>query len=318
MESTEIASRRLGVLASHVHAEDYPASEGLGVEALVCAGGNPRYRSARRRESSVYFARQSTWDGPHFVRHTTTTIVERRPAGEGAKQAAPAPVAPAAAPGPAPSPAPEADQPHFARPTEDATRKLHSARPSGGPSAKPPSVAPGPEPFLYQESMGAAPLFAKAASAEGGQVASEVHSRLPNLGAAAHLPPQFARPALEQPPRRDAGWSPRMDVLETRDEYIVVVELPGVSAEAIRVEICPDGLVISGNRGSESWLEVDDRLAHQKTQGGGRAVYRLKERMFGPFRCVWSIPLDCNTTSVVAEFANGVLQVFLPRTKNVL
>jgi HSP20 family molecular chaperone IbpA len=32
-------------------------------------------------------------------------------------------------------------------------------------------------------------------------------------------------------------WSPRMDVAESGSDYVVTIELPGVSASTIRVEV---------------------------------------------------------------------------------
>lgn len=39
--------------------------------------------------------------------------------------------------------------------------------------------------------------------------------------------------------KSDAGmeWSPRMDIAESRAKYVVTVELPGVRADDIQVEV---------------------------------------------------------------------------------
>src|SRR6516162_7596266 len=47
------------------------------------------------------------------------------------------------------------------------------------------------------------------------------------------------------------NWSPALDVYETKDDFTVVVELPGLKKEAIDVSLHGDILTVSGERKAE-------------------------------------------------------------------
>lgn len=52
--------------------------------------------------------------------------------------------------------------------------------------------------------------------------------------------------------RPSADWQPDIDVYETAEAYLVEVDLPGVAADAIHVEIEKHALTITGTRSSET------------------------------------------------------------------
>jgi len=56
---------------------------------------------------------------------------------------------------------------------------------------------------------------------------------------------QFCEP---EPGRRRPAWRPPADVFETVDEVWVVVALPGVEPERLRVTVSGNGLVVDGER----------------------------------------------------------------------
>ena len=57
---------------------------------------------------------------------------------------------------------------------------------------------------------------------------------------------QFFR--LSNAPRAEATWEPPADVLESEDEMLVVVALPGVSADRVTVSSEPGMLVVRAER----------------------------------------------------------------------
>jgi HSP20 family molecular chaperone IbpA len=63
------------------------------------------------------------------------------------------------------------------------------------------------------------------------------------LKQAEHLHRQFFEPS-----RESARWEPPVDVFETEREVWIIAALPGVAAEAVRVDIEGQTLVIAGTR----------------------------------------------------------------------
>ena len=50
-------------------------------------------------------------------------------------------------------------------------------------------------------------------------------------------------------------WYPAVDVLESKDSYLIRAELPGIKREDIKVEVKDGALVLSGERKSEQPAE---------------------------------------------------------------
>src|SRR5438270_12136110 len=47
---------------------------------------------------------------------------------------------------------------------------------------------------------------------------------------------------------RVTGFTPVLDVRETEDDYLVMVDLPGVKSEDVSIEVSEQALTISGSR----------------------------------------------------------------------
>jgi len=107
---------------------------------------------------------------------------------------------------------------------------------------------------------------------------------------------------FERSDRPVAGeWFPSVDVYECRGKLMVVVEVPGMSPESLRV-ICRDHcLVISGER--------------RERKAGGVSAFLCMERPNGSF--TRKIPLDAavDLRSAQARLTGGLLTITLPRLK---
>lgn len=101
-------------------------------------------------------------------------------------------------------------------------------------------------------------------------------------------------------------WYPRMDIVESGSAYVVTVELPGVDAESIRVEVSSNRLIITGTRSTEWWLNL--------TKVNRSAIYHCRELSQGPYRVVWHIPRDGNVDFITAEFIDGFLRILVPKS----
>ncbi|XP_058100903.1 uncharacterized protein LOC131245442 [Magnolia sinica] len=101
-------------------------------------------------------------------------------------------------------------------------------------------------------------------------------------------------------------WSPRMDIAESGRNYVVTVEIPGVSMDGIRVEVDSRNLTVTGKRSIQWW-----RVANVSVNSN--PTYHRREILQGPYQVVWPLPDDVNKDSVSAEFVDGFLQITLPK-----
>jgi len=92
----------------------------------------------------------------------------------------------------------------------------------------------------------------------------------------------------------------KVDVVQEKEAYVVLAEVPGVDKSELKVNIKDDVLTISGERKHEV------REEHQ-----GRKYVRL-ERSYGNFSRSLRLPQGCDTHNVSAAHENGVLKVSIP------
>ncbi|KVH97552.1 Alpha crystallin/Hsp20 domain-containing protein [Cynara cardunculus var. scolymus] len=100
--------------------------------------------------------------------------------------------------------------------------------------------------------------------------------------------------------------SPRMDVAESKGKYILLIELPGISKDDIRVEVHNTTLIVQTAKGRTTSCSFSDRAS---------SSYYRREILEGPFEIVWPLPLDVNPDSVSAEFLDGLLRVTIPKLR---
>jgi HSP20 family protein len=101
--------------------------------------------------------------------------------------------------------------------------------------------------------------------------------------------------------RASAGekFSPHLDIVESANDYVVSVDLPGVKPEDVKVEMEDGRLTISGKR---------ETHAEDKTKN----MHRV-ERSKGSFQRMITVPREVNTDKIDARYENGVLHVTLPK-----
>ena len=100
------------------------------------------------------------------------------------------------------------------------------------------------------------------------------------------------------------AWAPRLDVYETADEFVIVVELAGTDPSAVTIEIEGTEVAITGHRTPPC----------PKEPGAGADPLQL-EIPFGEFerRLVLPVPVDAGNST--AEFEDGILTARLPRIR---
>ena len=107
---------------------------------------------------------------------------------------------------------------------------------------------------------------------------------------------EFFRPAFV----RTEAAPIRVDVNENNDAYTVHAELPGVKKDAIAIEIDGDTVTISAEVKRES--EAKD----------GEKVLR-SERFYGKTERRFALPAEVDEARAEAKFADGVLELVLPK-----
>ncbi|MDH5234799.1 MAG: Hsp20/alpha crystallin family protein [Gemmatimonadota bacterium] len=104
-------------------------------------------------------------------------------------------------------------------------------------------------------------------------------------------------------------WSPAVEATENATEYLVTVELPGISPEDVEVAMSDGMLTLKGTK-LEERKEKQDK---QDPEAAPDRTYHLWERTYGEFERSFRFPADVNEAKVSAEFANGVLTVRVPK-----
>lgn len=98
-----------------------------------------------------------------------------------------------------------------------------------------------------------------------------------------------------------ANLSFPIDVAETKHEYIITAELPGIKREQIQIETIGNQLIISINN-SDELLEEDNT----------NQIYRRRHSIQRSSRSV-NLPVPINEKLVKATYKDGLLQIKIPR-----
>jgi HSP20 family protein len=94
-------------------------------------------------------------------------------------------------------------------------------------------------------------------------------------------------------------WVPAMDLVETREHFVLKADLPGITESDVHIEVANNVLTVAGERKAE----------HEDKHEG---YYRL-ERATGAFSRSLTLPEGIDPESVRATFDHGVLEVRIPK-----
>jgi HSP20 family protein len=104
-------------------------------------------------------------------------------------------------------------------------------------------------------------------------------------------------------PLVSGAWAPPVDVCETEKMIIVRVELPGVSADQIKIGLSNTKLRITG--------EKKRRPARRRIMS-----YLCSERSYGKFGRVVPLRWTFSVRDTTAYMDNGVLHIHLPKIED--
>jgi len=104
----------------------------------------------------------------------------------------------------------------------------------------------------------------------------------------------------------EEGWFtgaivPSLDLSETEKAVEVRMDLPGITAKDIDVQVSDNVLTVSGKREEEK-------------EEKGRTYHRV-ERSYGGFSRSVTLPCAVKESEVAAEYHDGVLKITMPKTE---
>jgi HSP20 family protein len=94
---------------------------------------------------------------------------------------------------------------------------------------------------------------------------------------------------------REGGWMPAADITREEGGLTMKIDLPGMTAEDVKVELRDNHLVVTGERKQETEEKHEDMVS--------------RERVFGSFMRSVALPGGVGVDDVKASFAHGELTV---------
>ena len=106
-----------------------------------------------------------------------------------------------------------------------------------------------------------------------------------------------ARDESESDAFEHSDWTPAADVYEAGGSYVIAIDAPGISRDALEIELDDNRLVVKGTR------EIEEFQQHRA------------ERPRGRFVRTFTVPGSVDQAKIAAEYKEGVLQITLPKRK---
>jgi HSP20 family protein len=94
-------------------------------------------------------------------------------------------------------------------------------------------------------------------------------------------------------------WYPPVDILESKDSYLIRAELPGMRKEDLKTEVNEGILTLSGERKLE--------------EPASGVEYHRVERVTGKFSRSFHVPQTVNPDGIKATYKDGILEVQVPK-----
>jgi HSP20 family protein len=99
------------------------------------------------------------------------------------------------------------------------------------------------------------------------------------------------------------GWTPAVDMYETDDSLVVLLELAGVDADKTEVQAEAALLTIRGER----------RERHVEREEHEQRTYHALEIPYGRFERSVRLPAGIDTSAAEASYRDGLLEIRLPK-----
>ena len=96
-----------------------------------------------------------------------------------------------------------------------------------------------------------------------------------------------------------AWFKPSLDIASNEKEYSIKVELPGIDANDVTIEISANTLKVTGEKKHEE-------------EEKGKNFYRV-ERSYGSFQRILDLPEDADADKITSSYKDGVLNIAIPK-----
>ena len=110
----------------------------------------------------------------------------------------------------------------------------------------------------------------------------------------------FGRPRVPQSPVSGL-WYPPVDILESKEAYLIRAELPGMKKEDFNLELKDGTLTLSGERKFE--------------EPANGVEYHRSERLAGKFSRSFYLSQTVKHDSIKATYRDGILEVYVPKAE---
>jgi HSP20 family protein len=109
----------------------------------------------------------------------------------------------------------------------------------------------------------------------------------------------FEQDASDESSIVTSQWTPRVDILEEPERFVLLADLPGIDPADIEVSMDDGILTIKGERKSETASRTDR--------------FSRLERSYGIFHRRFALPGSADAQGISAQGRNGVLEVSIPK-----
>ncbi|HJR74717.1 MAG TPA: Hsp20/alpha crystallin family protein [Luteimonas sp.] len=96
-----------------------------------------------------------------------------------------------------------------------------------------------------------------------------------------------------------AQWTPRVDIKEEAERFVIYADLPGIDPQDIELQMDKGILSIKGERKNESATDTER--------------YSRIERRAGSFHRRFALPDSADADGIAATGKNGVLEISIPK-----
>lgn len=97
------------------------------------------------------------------------------------------------------------------------------------------------------------------------------------------------------------AWLPPVDILESKDAYLIRAELPGMKKEDFHLEVNDGTLTLTGERKAEA---VSESMQYQRS-----------ERVTGKFARSFHLPRTVQQDGIKATYQDGILEIHVPKAE---
>ncbi len=97
------------------------------------------------------------------------------------------------------------------------------------------------------------------------------------------------------------GWYPAVDIAESKDEFLIKVEIPGMSKDDLKIKLQENVLTVQGEKKQEKETKEQN--------------YHRMERSYGSFCRSFRLTSPVKQDKIDANYKDGVLSISLPKAE---